>query len=247
LFRYARYLKRVPTVEEALKYLHEQKLFTGSWEENLSRRTARIHDILQWIAQTFDASKIKNGSVNIGKYDAWAVKKFPHGIMGGKRKYLTEEGEIIEANQNIRISPKFIAGFMAVCEFALLINKNQDHTLPHRRAEQLWQTLYARGLISTRFSARKWAVCREELAQYGIIKITNRDYHPGKAMEWAVGTFFPGLGLWKGTKQRGFPRTRTGTTRQQHRHNTWLHQQPVESLVFAGSAMPRPPPGEHWR
>jgi hypothetical protein len=245
LFRYARYLKRVPTVEEGLKYLHDQNLFTGTWEENKNRRKVRVRDILKWIAQTFDASRCANGSVNIGKYDDWAAKKFPRGLIGGKRNYLTEEGEIIELHQNMHISPKFIAVFMAVAEFALLINKNQDNTLPHHRAEELWQTLYAKELIPVKFCAKKWAVCREALVKYGIIRITNRDYHPGKAMEWAVGTFFPGLGLWKGKKLASLPVSsfrKKRKTREQE-HNTWLRQQPVGSEVLNGWTLPRPPPG----
>jgi hypothetical protein len=46
-------------------------------------------------------------------------------------------------------------------------------------------------------------VCRDELEKYRIIRITDRDYHTGKAMRWAVDIYFPGLGLWKGKKQRG--------------------------------------------
>jgi hypothetical protein len=56
-----------------------------------------------------------------------------------------------------------------------LIDKNQDTTLPHRRAEQLWESLFAKGLLPIRFCARKWAVCRELLVEYGIIWITNRE------------------------------------------------------------------------
>src|SRR5262245_26864669 len=61
LFRLARYLKRVPTVEEGLHSIRDQRLFTGSWEDNLDRRKARVASILQWIANTFDASKCAKG------------------------------------------------------------------------------------------------------------------------------------------------------------------------------------------
>src|SRR6185369_14430460 len=121
----------------------------------------RVSSILKWIANTFDASKCANGSVNVGKYDEWAKKRFPNGLVGGKRRLLTEEGEIIEVNQNLHVSASFIACFMAVAEFALLTDKNQDGTLPHRRAEQLWESLFVKGLLAVRFCARKWAACRE--------------------------------------------------------------------------------------
>ena len=42
LMRYARYLKRVPTLDEVLKYLQEQNLFTGPWEQNEARRHRRL-------------------------------------------------------------------------------------------------------------------------------------------------------------------------------------------------------------
>jgi hypothetical protein len=244
LFRLARYLKRVPSLEEGLQYIREQRLFTGSWEENLGRRTARVQSILKWIANTFDASKCAKGSVNVGKFAEWARKKFPHGLVGGKRRLLTEEGEVIEVSQNIRVSTRFIACFLAVAEFGLLIDKNQDGTLPHRRAEQLWESLFAKGLLPVRFCARKWAVCRELLVEQGIIRIVNREYHAGKAMEWDVGMYFPGLGLWKGTRQRGLGgsarRKRRTTTR---RHNTWLRQQPVQASLLLALARSRAPPG----
>jgi hypothetical protein len=234
----------VPTVEEGLQYIHDHRLFTGSWQENLDRRKARVGSILKWISNTFDASKCAKGSVNVGKFDAWARKKFPNGLVGGKRRLLTEEGEVIEVNQNIRVSSQFIACFMAVAEFALLIDKNQDATLPHRRAEQLWESLFAKGLLPVRFCARKWAVCRETLVEYGIIRITNREYHTGKAMEWDVGSYFPGLGLWKGKRQRVLgclltTRKKRSTTT---RHNTWLRQQPRISGLLVGLVRPRPPP-----
>jgi hypothetical protein len=230
LFRYARYLKRVPTVQEGLKYLRDQNLFTGTWEENQTRRETRVRDILKWMAGTFDASKCAKGSVNVGKFDAWAAKKFPLGLIDGKR--------------NAHVSTRFIAVFMAIAEFTLLINKNQDDSLPHDRAEELWKSLYTKGLIPVTFCARKWAACRDELERHGIIRITDREYHTGKAMQWEVGEYFPGLGLWRGTRHRGvgcLPKERTRTREQEH--NTWLHQQSVESAVLNGWTLPRPPPG----
>jgi len=244
LFRLARYLKRVPTVEEGLRYIRDQCLFTGSWEENLDRRKARVASILQWIANTFDASKCAKGSVNVGKFDEWVNKKFPKGVVGGKRRFLNEDGEVVEVNQNIRVSKSFIACFMAVAEFAVLTDKNQDGTLPHRRAERVWESLFAKGLLPVRFCPRKWAVCRESLVEYGIIRITNREYHAGKAMEWDVGRFFPGLGLWKGRRQRGLGCSPSPKKRMRIRrtHNTWLRKQPVDSGLLLSLARSRSPP-----
>lgn len=141
LLRYARYLKRVPTHDEAMRLLHDHHLYSGSWEQNLARRRIRVRDILNFIARTFDASKCANGHVNVGKYDEWAKKKFPDGLNGGKTKYMDEYGNVIEVSQNIHVSTKFIAVFMAVVEFALMIDKNQDNSVPHDRCKDLWMLI----------------------------------------------------------------------------------------------------------
>ena len=68
LLQFSRYLKRVPTLEEALAFIQEKKLYTGTWADNLARRKARVRTTLKYIARTFDAAKCGNGSVNVGKY-----------------------------------------------------------------------------------------------------------------------------------------------------------------------------------
>jgi hypothetical protein len=245
LLRYARYLKRVPSLDEGMQLLHDHDLYTGSWEDNLARRRDRVRDILKFIAGSFDASKCANGTVNVGKYDAWAESRFPNGLIGGKRRYMSEDGDIMEACQGIHVSTQFIAVFMAVAEFALFIDKNQDDSLPHDRAQLLWNSLYAKGLISVKFNARKWAVCREELDKHGIIAIIDRNYGPDKAMKWAPGRYFPFVGLWKGTKAA----SRLGPVILQRKrrkrreiHNTLLHSQSVATPVFERWRLSRPPP-----
>ena len=231
LFRYARYLKRVPTIEEGLKLFHDHRLFTGDWEQHQEKRKARTRDILKWIANTFDAGKCANGSVNVGQYDEWARKKFPRGINGRTRSWLSEEGIEVEG-RTVHVSPDFIAVFIAICEFALITDKNQDGSLPHNRAKEIWEALYAKGLISVRFCARKWAVCREEMVWHGIVVITDRDYHSGKAMRWALGPYFPFLGLWKKSKVPSLQEPGEFARRLRRReegHNTLLRQQPLRS------------------
>jgi hypothetical protein len=243
LFRLSRYLKRVPTEEEALAFLQEKRLFSGDWEDNLTRRILRVRSIVRFIARTFDASKCAKGSVNVGKYDAWAKKNFPNGLRGRKRRALALDCTITE-RPGIRISSKFIAAFLSVCEFALLIDKNQDNTLPHKRAKGIWDSLYAKGLIAVPFCARKWATCRQEMVRYGIIQITNRHFGPGKAMEWALGPYFPFLGLWKREKQPSLqgPGCITQKKRRRREHNTLLHCQSAKSAEMAYVALCRPPP-----
>jgi hypothetical protein len=244
LFRLARYLRRVPTSEEALKYLHEQNLFTGPWEENEARRKARVRSILKFIARTFDAGKCAHGSVNVGKYDEWVAKKFPNGLAGRTRSGLTEDGNQVDG-QAVHVSPGFIAVFLAVCEFALVIDRNHDGSLPHHRAESIWEALYAKGLVSVPFCARKWAVCRDELEKHGIVLVIDRNYHTGKAMKWALGPYFPFLGLWKAPRLpsllgAGCFTRRLRTTEQ--KHNTLLRKQSPRAGVEALWMPARPPP-----
>jgi hypothetical protein len=247
--RFARYLKRMPTVEEGMQFLHDHHLYTGTWEEHLTRRRARVHNILAFIAETFDPSKCANGSVNVGKYDEWTTKKFPNGLIGGHRRDMDEDGNLVDVCQNIHVSTKFIAVFMAVVEFALLIDKNQDGSVPHDRCKELWNALKDKGLLAVSFNDRKWAVCREELAKLGIIAITDRDYGPGRAMKWGTGTYFPGLGLWKTKKQpsllgpvdlASFIQEKNEKTTEEH--NTFLLTEAGEDGVLGRLSRSRPPP-----
>jgi hypothetical protein len=239
LFRYARYLKRVPTLEEGMQLLHDHRLYSGPWNKHLTRRRIRVRAILRFIARTFDPAKCAKGSVSIGKYDAWAARKFPTGLMGKNRRSLTEEGEIIDG-RGVHIRSAFIAVFLAVCEFALLIDKNQDDSLPHNRAKEIWDALFAKGLVAVPFCARKWAVCREEMIRYGIIRITDRNYGPGRAMRWDLGRYFPFVGLWKGTKVRA--RLCGKRKEKRRRHNTLLRKQSIRVKLNARLMPARPPP-----
>jgi hypothetical protein len=247
LFRLARKLKRVPAFHEALQFLHAERLYSGVWDENLAHRKARVHSILRFIARTFDPGRCANGRVNVGKYDAWAKQHFPSGLHGSKRRGLTEDGQIVETESGVHVRPEFISVLLAVCEFALLIDKNQDGTLPHNRARDIWDALFAKGVVSVRLCPRKWAVCREELVRYGIVQITDRNYGPGKAMEWALGRYFPFLGLWKTPKQPGLLGPGQFTTRREsntnNRHNTLLRQQSPDVPIVGLFRLSRPPPG----
>lgn len=262
LLRLARFLKRVPTIDEALKFIQDNGLFTGAWA-NPARR-GRVRGILRFIARTFDANKCPKkpsrtqAKVNIGKYDAWAKTKFPNGLGGGKRKIVTDEFEIKEISKCGRVEWEFVSVFVSVCEYCLLLDKRPDGSLPHERAMKLWKSLFEHGLVQVQFDNRKWAVCRDHLEKYGIINVTDRHYEANKAMKWAVGMFFPLLGLWKTKKEPSQMEPSqmgpisvdefikmmaiTGETRQ-GQHNSLLQLQSNERLVMSLFGTARPPPG----
>jgi hypothetical protein len=234
-------------VEEGLALIREHRLFNGAWAENESKRRSRTDSILTFISQTFDASKCENGSVNVGKYDEWAKNKFPNGFTGRRKRYLNEDGKIVCGCRRNRVGPRFISVFMSIAEFALLTDKNKDGSFPHKRAEKVWNALNLKGLISVKFCARKWAVCRESLVQHGIIEMTDRNYGPERAMKWEAGPFFPFLGLWQGEKQVSLSvPLRVEKKRVEERHNTLLYMQPGKLTGVDGKSMPRPPPEEMW-
>ena len=257
LLVFARSLKRLPMLTEALDYIKQNFLFTGSWQQNEARRKARVKNILKRIAKTFDPNKCGTRTVdaaklqgwaatNANKYEAWAKKKFPTGITGGKQ-YVGEDGEIYQ--QRLLVGPQFIGVFIAVCEFGLLVDKNEDDSLPHERAKATWKILHDNGLVTVPFCDRKWAVCRDMLEQYGIVKVIDRDYCTNKAMKWAVGHFFPGLGLWKTKKMPSLlpPITLTefaemNGTREQEGLNSLLRQQSAETGERSFLHLIRPPP-----
>lgn len=258
LLVFARLLKRVPTLDEALDFIKKQSLFTPPWNDNLAARRVRGRGILKYIARTFDPAKCKQrtvnaarletwAEVNAGKYQGWAKKKFPSGLVGGKKEYVGQDGEIVR--QRLHVGPEFLGFFVAVCEFALLVDKNKDQTLPHERAKQTWKALQEKGQVSVPFCDRKWAVCRDELEKHGIVVVTDREFQAGKAMEWDVGRFFPGQGRWKAKKEPSlldpvswteFRLQELATTRREHK--TLLRQQSVWNRVSVLLPPVRPPP-----
>lgn len=250
LLKMARLLKRVPTVDEALKFIQDNGLFTGAWEN--SARRIRVRGILKFIARTFDPKKCTkvgrtNLAVNVGKYDAWAKAKFPTGIGGGRRKIVTDTFEIKEVHRSGHIDWRFISVFTSVCEYCLLIDKRPDDSLPHERAKAIWNWLQKNGLVTVPFDNRKWAVCRDTFDKLNIIKVTDRNYGQGCAMKWSVGQYFPMLGLWKTKKEPSLLGpvswdnfNKKKTSRQ---HNSLLHQKSPERLPLSIFGIARPPPG----
>ncbi len=254
LLRYARLIKRVPTLKQALEFIKDNGLYSGEWKN--SARASRVRGILKFIAQTFDPRKcLKSGSsmgtVNLGKFDAWAKKKFPNGLVGGKRrKTVTEDFQIVDSAERVSVSWEFISVFVSICEYCLLLDKNDDDSLPHQRAKDLWNWLHENQLVSVAFDDRKWAVCRDGLEKLGIIKITDRNYATNKAMRWAVAPFFPLLGLWKSSRQR----RRNGEARcwadlgdnsrkeREEEHNSLLSQVFIFEDDFCFIPPAQPPP-----
>lgn len=146
LLVYARRIKRVPSFGEALKFIRENDLYTGSWRENESRRKSRVRYILKYISRTFDSSKCNQGQVEVEKYRTWAKQAFPERIP----LYTTSIDDLFQCHSYKRgyVNHEDIAVYLAIFEFSLEKGQSlQDRGVPHVRVFGLWKKLYQTGRV----------------------------------------------------------------------------------------------------
>ena len=183
------------TEQEALRYIKANGLYTGAWEN--SRRPSRVRWILSRIAKTFDVSRCHGvrHDVQVGKYDQWA-RTHVGTIRGHDRRTMDEYGNVTVRENRHQVGWQFVTGFLSVAEYCLVSSPNEDGSLPHARAKDVWDRCYQGGLIKMPFCDRKWAICRDWLERRGVLKITDRNWHRGKAMQWEVSAEFRRLPQW---------------------------------------------------
>jgi hypothetical protein len=251
LLIFCRQMKQVVTQAEALHYIKANRLYSGSWEQNLARRRARVGWILKRIAKTFDASRCRGvrHDVQVGKFDQWA-RHHVGVIKGNDRRTMDEFGNVIVRKNRYKVGWQFVSAFLSIVEYCLVTCPNKDGSLPGDRAEENWTRCYEGGLIEMPFCDRKWAICRDWLEKQGVIKVVDRKWHRKKAMRWKVGHDFHRLPQWWRRRKKPslleavpleeFLRGRRTTTRL----NTYsLHE--VKKLVDLATFSPlliRPPP-----
>ena len=251
LLVFCRRMKRVVSETEALQYIRSNKLYSGSWEQNLARRRSRVRWILKRIAKTFDASKCHGvrHDVQVGKFDQWA-KHHVGTIRGRDRRTMDEFGNVVIRKNRYKVGWQFVSAFLFIIEYCLITSPNKDSSLPQDRAEENWTRCYEGGLIKIPFCDRKWAICRDWLEKQGVIKVVDRNWRRNKAMRWEVGRDFHRLPQWWRRKKKRslleavpleeFLRGRRATTGL----NTYsLHE--VEKLADRATFSPiliRPPP-----
>ena len=188
LMAFARRLRRVPEVEEALDYLRKNNLFSGDWEDGEARRERRVAFILdRYIEPDFDAAKC-GGNLQVealmalvNQYTAWATRKYGAGVRA------LVDGRVVE------ITSEALGLYLAVCMFILEQDPNhQDGGIPYGRIKGLWNALAARGLVAVPFSYLLYRRCRTFLDHQDILNITDRDYSVGCSMRYGRGEWFPG-------------------------------------------------------
>jgi hypothetical protein len=197
LLVFCRRMKRVVSVEEALRYIKDNRLYTGQWEDKRARRRSRVKWILKRIAVTFDVSKCQGvrNDAPIGKYDNWA-RHHVGTIKGYDRRDVDEYGNVVVRRNRYQVDWRFVSTFLSVVEFALVSSPNEDGSLPQVRAEDLWNRCYESDLVKVPFNDKKWAICRDWLERQGVIRIVDRNWQRGKAMRWQVGEGFDRLPRW---------------------------------------------------
>lgn len=204
LLVFCRANKRVVSIIEALAFIRQQRLYTGDWNEGLGRRTIRVGQILDFIGHTFDVNKCRSSrpvvTVNLKRFVRWAR------ICDGwraERTTVDEYGRIMRKRDRTVVGPDFLAVFMAVVEYVLITDRNEDDTVPQERAKAIWDDLYRTGQTNVKYCPRKWAICRNRLESMGVIRIDHTHFH-GQAMKWWPTDLFPCQPKeWKAEKVRG--------------------------------------------
>lgn len=201
LLVFARKIKRVPSLAEALMFVKENDLYTGSWSENLARRKARVRHILKHLAKTFDPGKCNRGQVEVEKFRAWAEKTFPSRIPIHKT---WGNGFLEQHSCRVGyVTHEDIAVYLALFEFCLdngqFLN---DNGIPQARLFALWQKLYQEGKTFRSVNDAKITEIRELLNSRQIINITDRGYSfvDHTSMKYDFGKFFPGKKLYREPK-----------------------------------------------
>ena len=196
----ARRNRRVPELAEALDFIRQAGLYTGTWRENEEQREARVRWLLEHIARTFDPGKCGAGKVDVGKYRAWCQKRFP--VRLPVKRLHVARGQYRPAGT---LCAEDVAVYLAIFDFCLKSGQiKQDRGIPHRRVSQLWQALHRSGATRRSVSDLKIRAIREWLAQHEVIAITDRNYCPQRhvSMKYDYGKFYPFLGRWKARKDR---------------------------------------------
>lgn len=241
LMRFARALGRVPRLQEALEHIFDQELYTGAWEGN-SDRTKRVKAILRWLARTFDSSKIKKGSVHVGRHKQFVDRKFPNGIEWCReRRWLDDDCKTRSGFEVTQAPACFVSIFLDIVDYCLNEQPNENERFPTERCKRLWNRLFDSGGTSVRWCGRKFAACREFMNSCDVIRITDRNFRPGKAMTWKIGRFFPGRESWKRVKRQkpmtwsqfvaGLGLTIEKKKEEQEGYNTLLQSNPVQIVI----------------
>jgi len=172
----ARKLGRVPTTEEALGHLRVNGLHTGTWEENEAKRAEGIRYNLDYISKTFDPAKLARSlpldlaAIDLTEHVGWVERHYPDGICPA----MAED----------------VSVFLAITKFCLVVDPNENGSLPFQRFQSIWQKLYASGLLKRQFRWDRRQQIRDRLKPEGVVEVFGRPERRN-AQKWRIGHNFP--------------------------------------------------------
>ena len=192
LIEYCRRMGRVVSVGEALEYIKANGFYTPPWDN--PARANRVRDILRFIGQTFDPEKCNSSDegkpeIKVGKYDNWARHHLGE-VRTPAKLGIDEYGRPRTVKAAVRADHRDFSEFLSVFEFCAVIDPNEDTSIPEKRAKAVWPAKYRA------WNPLRWRLCRDILERLGVIKITDRNWRPGKAMRYTPGNGFDRLNLW---------------------------------------------------
>lgn len=193
---FARQIKRVPTVEELLQYLHDNGFFTGDWEETLETRSARCEFVLRaYVAKHFDANKLKGKTryeVDVENWRKWS-KQFP--------ETWVQEIERPDYVERVKLTRADAQAYQAIMWTLLKLHPNQDKSIPFRAIEAFWKDLHDEGKTHTKPSDEKIRALRVAFHELNIVIIADGNYKTRKAMRYEAGEHFPGNNAYYNNKK----------------------------------------------
>ena len=120
--------QKFPDVDDALKHLQDNGLFSGQWEDNQSHRASRVGDILNHIFRTFDPEKLGSGeskslSLSSGKFSWWVRHHIGTSLSGTVADLRSFDPVSMSATvKKVTVPAEFIETFLVVADVCL----NQD-------------------------------------------------------------------------------------------------------------------------
>ncbi len=87
--------------------------------------------------------------------------------------------------QKGKISIEFIAGFIFLSKW-IYERQNDDGSMPVRRHEKLWQSLYRDGFLPCSFDSSKFKAVRDVCESLGLIEYQDNTHQPGQACKWSL-------------------------------------------------------------
>ena len=192
---YAQQVKRVPTVDVFLAFLHDNGYYTGSWEQTYTARRSRCKFVLHaYVESHFDPAKLKASAptpIILDQWNNWA-KQFPEHWV----ETLDRKGKIIRRHLD-----REDARVVFAINWALLHDRpNADSSVPYKWIMTCWEELYRTGKTTALPTQDKIGALRAAFHSRGIILITDPNYSPmlHKAIRYVFGPNAPGQSdYWK--------------------------------------------------